>query len=111
MRLDGNGGSLPNYSPNGRGAPVVADPTSTEVPEPLHGSTVRTEYPKAGRADDFEQPGLLWGVMSEAERERLVANIAFHLSRASKEIQQRQIAHFMAADREYGRRIAKLLGF
>ncbi len=109
MRVDGNGGSRPNYSPSGRGGPV-ADRRAAEAPAPLSGSTGRTEYPKAGRADDFEQAGLLYRVMKEEERERLVANIAGHLGNAGKEIQQRQVGHFWKADPEYGGRVARALG-
>jgi len=109
MRIDGNGGSAPNYSPNGRGGPI-ADPRASESSESLHGTTGRTEYPKVNRADDFEQAGLLYRVMSEAERSRLVSNIAGHLSNAGTEIQKRQVRHFMAADSEYGTRVAEALG-
>jgi catalase len=109
MRVDGNGGASPNYSPNGRGGPI-ADPKAAEVPEPLHGSTGRSEYPKAGRADDFEQAGLLYRVLNEDERSRLIANIAGHLSKAGKEIQRRQVQHFIAADADYGTRVAMALG-
>jgi catalase len=109
MRIDGNRGSSPNFSPNGRGGPV-SDAKASEVLEPLHGTTGRTDYPTVNRADDFEQAGLLYNVMSEAERARLVSNIAGHLSRAGKEIQERQVQHFMAADSGYGTRVAKALG-
>ena len=108
MRIDGNGSSTPNYSPNGRGGPV-ADSKASEIAEPLRGSTGRTEYPKTNRADDFEQAGLLYRVMSEAERARLVSNIAGHLSNAGKEIQKRQVEHFKVADSEYGARVANAL--
>jgi catalase len=109
MRLDGNGGARPNYSPNGRGGPVV-ERAAMEAPIPLHGSSARSEYPKRGRADDFEQAGLLYRVLSEAERARLVANIAGHLGMAGKEIQMRQVVHFARADAEYGARVALALG-
>jgi len=108
MRIDGNGSSTPNYSPNGRGGPV-ADSKASEIAEPLRGSTGRTEYPKTNRADDFEQAGLLYRVMGEAERARLVSNIAGHLSNAGKEIQKRQVEHFKVADSEYGARVANAL--
>ena len=109
MRIDGNGGAAPNFSPNGRGGPV-ADPNAAEIAEPLQGSVGRTEYPKVDRAGDFEQAGLLYRVMNEAEWSRLVSNIAGHLSNAGREIQERQVQHFLAADIEYGTRIAKALG-
>ncbi len=109
MRVDGNGGATPNYSPNSRGGPA-ADPLSAEAPFPVTGTAGRSEYPKANRADDFEQAGLLFRVMKEDERERLVANIAGHLGAAGKEIQKRQVQHFFNADAEYGTRVAKALG-
>lgn len=105
MRVDGNGGAGPNYSPNGRGGPV-ADPRAAEAPIPLVGSSVRTEYPKVNRADDFEQAGLLYRVMKEDERARLISNIVGHLGHASRAVQERQLEHFRKADPEYGARIA-----
>ena len=109
MRVDANGGAEPNYSPNGGGGPV-ANPKVAEAPAVVHGSTGRTEYPKANRADDFEQAGLLYRLMNEQERARLVANIARYLVGARKEIQARQVQQFVSADKEYGTRVAKALG-
>jgi catalase len=109
MRVDGNGGAAPNYSPNGRGGPV-ADPRAAEAPTVIAGQTGRSEYPKTNRADDFEQAGLLYRVLKEDERARLVANIAGHLGAAGKEIQRRQVQHFANADAEYGARVAQALG-
>src|SRR5262245_25783287 len=97
MRVDDNGGAGPNYSPSGRGS-AVPDPGAAEAPIALHGSSGRTEYPKAGRADDFEQAGLLYRVMTAAEQNRLVSNIAGHLRAAGPEIQRRQLGHFLNAD-------------
>jgi catalase len=109
MRVDGNGGAAPNYSPNRHYGPVP-DPGALEAPAELSGTTGRTEYPKSQRADDFEQAGLLYRVLSPEERSRLVANIAGHLSGASVGVQKRQVRHFMAADPEYGARVEKALG-
>jgi len=45
--------------------------------------------------------------MDEAARTRLVGNIAGSLSQVSKdEILERSVAHFRAADPEYGERVA-----
>ncbi len=46
-------------------------------------------------------------MMKEDERSRLVANIAGHLGGARREVQQRQVQHFMKADAEYGARVAE----
>ncbi|HEY4184373.1 MAG TPA: catalase [Polyangia bacterium] len=109
MRTDGNGGAAPNFSPSGRGGPL-SDRRASEAPATLHGTTGRTEYPRVQRADDFEQAGLLYRVLKEDERARLVANIAGHLGQASREVQRRQLHHFLRADAEYGGRVAAALG-
>ncbi|HKQ81884.1 MAG TPA: catalase [Steroidobacteraceae bacterium] len=109
MRVDGNGGSAPNYSPNSAHGPV-ADPRAAEQPIPLHGTSGRTEYNQVQRADDFEQAGLLYRVMPEEERARLIANIAGHLGQAQRDVQRRQVQHFLEADIEYGQRVIRALG-
>jgi catalase len=44
--------------------------------------------------------------MSEAEKKRLVANIAVHLTQVSKDdIVERSVSHFRNADRNYGDRV------
>ncbi|MET0409980.1 MAG: catalase [Polyangiaceae bacterium] len=109
MRIDGNGGASPNYAPSSRGGPLP-DPRVAELPVPLSGNTGRSEYPRANRADDFEQAGLLYRVLKPDERARLVANIASHLRAARSETQVRQLEHFVRADTEYGARVAAALG-
>jgi catalase len=110
MRTDRNGGSSPNYSPNRHEGPV-ADPRAAETR--VGGApAVRSPYPAARRAelaDDYEQAGLLYRVLSEAERRRLVANIAGHMRGIDRGVQRRQLHHFLRADAEYGRRVAELL--
>jgi catalase len=109
MRTDGNGGARPNYAPDSQGGPVALA-SAAELPAPLSGSTGRTEYPTANLADDYEQAGLLYRLMTEDERARLVANLARHLSGAPVAIEHRQVQHFMKADPEYGARVARALG-
>ena len=109
MRVDGNGGGKPNYEPNSYGGPTQV-PAARELPIALSGPADRTPYPKAGKADDFEQAGMLWRVLKPDEQERLVANLSGHLRNAERAIQERQVQHFVKADAEYGRRIAQALG-
>jgi catalase len=109
MRIDGNGGAAPNYSPNGRGGPIP-DARALEARAPIHGHTVRAEYPQSAKADDFEQAGLLYRLLKDDERARLIGNIAGHLGGASKEVQKRQVEHFRRADAQYGARVAAALG-
>lgn len=108
MRVDNNGGAAPNYSPNGRGGPLP-DVAAAEARLPVSGDAARSEYPQAGRADDFEQAGLLYRVLKEDERTRLVENIAGHLAQARREVQERQVEHFARADAEYGARVKAAL--
>jgi catalase len=109
MRVDGNGGAAPNYSPGSRGGPA-AERRAAEAPAPLAGTTGRTANRQTARADDFEQAGLLFRVLTPDERRRLVANIAGHLGQASQEVQLRQVPHFAKADPEYGAAVARALG-
>lgn len=109
MRVDGNGGGRPNYAPNSYGGPDAV-PSAQEKPIPLAGAAARTDYPKQGKADDFEQAGMLYRVMKPDEQARLVANIAGHLGNAERQIQLRQVEHFRKADAGYGAAVAKALG-
>ncbi|KAH9254103.1 hypothetical protein BASA81_007978 [Batrachochytrium salamandrivorans] len=112
MRVDGNFPTAKAYySPNSHeGARVDPAWPMREVGLGFHGELVREHYPSVGFADDFEQAGLLFQVMTEAEKSRLVQNIAGHLGKARKEVQLRQIEHFRKAHADYGERVAKALG-
>ena len=109
MRIDGNGGPSVNYEPNSYGGPTQV-PAAREQPIPLSGVGDRTPYPTAGKADDFEQAGMLWRVLNPDEQDRLVANLAGHMSAATRAIQERQVQHFIKADPAYGTRVAQALG-
>jgi catalase len=107
MRFDGNGGKSVNYEPNSFGGP-------TEVKEHKQAS-----FPVSGIAenvgydhnDHYTQAGDLYRLMSEEERERLVANIVAAMKPVQRDdIKLRQIGHFYKADPEYGTRIAQGLG-
>lgn len=103
MSVNGNGGSLPNYEPNS----VTEGPKQTDV----RTHTVDRVTGYVGRHsfslndDDFVQPGQLWRLQNPEAKQRLVENIAGHLGKAKKEIQERQIKWFKKADPEYGRRV------
>jgi catalase len=84
-------------------------PQHIEAAIALEGTSTRTEYPRANRADDFEQAGLLYRVLTADARERLIQNIARHMKNVPEEIQRRQIQHFFNADSEYGTRVARAL--
>lgn len=108
MRFDDNGGASPNYEPNSFGGPL-ADPAYEEPPLKIFGDAARYEQ-KRGVDDDYVQPGNLYRLMSADERKRLVANISGSLKKTPKAIQEKMVAHFRKADKEYGDGIAALLG-
>jgi catalase len=108
MRLDDNGGTEPNYQPNGRGGPTD-DPSLAE--SPLHEAFggVVARYDHRSDTDYYSQPGALYRLMDEAQREALVGNIARHMASVPADIQQLAVAHFGRCDSEYGARLAAAL--
>lgn len=105
MRFDDNGGDTPVYEPNSFGGPTEA-PHLKEPPLRIQGDADRYGW----QEDHFEQPGVLFRLMADEEKERLFGNIARHLGQAPQEIQQRQLAHFYRADPAYGRGVAAAIG-
>jgi catalase len=108
MRFDGNGGGGPNYWPNSFGGPAP-DP-SYAVPSLEVSGTAARHAITLGDVD-FVQAGALYRkVMTDRDREHLVANIVGHLKGAQKRLQLRQAALFYKADAECGERVAQGLG-
>jgi catalase len=109
-RFDGNGGGAVNYEPNSFGGPVQ-DAGVREPPLRLHGDADRhAPHDDAGGNDDYGQAGDLYRLMSEDQKEQLVANLVTPLKTVPREIQLRQLAHFYGADTDYGHRVAVGLG-
>ena len=108
MRFDGNGGGSPNYWPNSFGGPAP-DPGYAVPSVDVSGQAARHAVDLGDV--DFVQAGALYRqVMTDADREHLVANIVGHLKGAQKRLQLRQTALFYKADAEYGERVARGLG-
>ena len=109
MRSDGNGGRSVNYEPNSFGGPAE---TGEPLYAPMETDGLSGSYgPDVREVDDFAQAGALYRVMSEDERERLVAAIASSLSQVQRTgvgdtIVCRAICHFRRADPDYGKRVA-----
>ncbi|MCS0635382.1 catalase [Streptomyces sp. LP05-1] len=94
-----------NYEPNSYAGPAQTGAPLT-APLEVRGWTGTHAAPQHTKDDDFFQAGELYRLMSEDERARLVANIAGGLSQVSREdVIERILAHFHAADPEYGRRV------
>jgi catalase len=107
MRFDENGGASVSYEPNSFGGPEAAKEFEHH-PLEISGQTVRTGY--RDESQDFVQPGLLYRLMTEAEKTRLIANLVGHLGKANREIQARQAGLCYKADPDYGTRLAQGLG-
>ncbi|MFF8382918.1 catalase [Streptomyces kanasensis] len=94
-----------NYEPNSYAGPAQTD-AALSAPLAVAGYTGTHAAPAHVKDDDFFQAGELYRLMSEDERARLVANIAGGLSQVSREdVVEKNLAHFHAADPEYGRRV------
>lgn len=107
LRVDGNGGSRPNYEPNSFGGPTQST-HAAEPPLKISGDADRYDH-RAGN-DDYSQAGALFRLMSAAEQDRLMDAIAGAMKPIPEFIQRRQLAHFARADAAYGAGVARRLG-
>ncbi len=108
MRFDENGGASVIYEPNSFNGPV-ADPRFKEPPLKINGDADWYDQ-KRGVDDDFVQPGNLYRLMPADEKGRLIENLVGSLKKVPKEIQERMVAHFRRADKEWGNKVARGLG-
>lgn len=108
MRVDGNHGGETSYEPNTTGA-WQEQPDFTEPPLKLDGDVDRWNF-TCDDADYFEQPGKLFRLMNNEQREALFGNTARSISDASKQIQELHTYHCYKADPDYGMGIAKAIG-
>ena len=115
MRVDGNGGSSPNYFPNSFDQ-IKPDPAYQEP-----GIELDTLYAgwydrnAEGENDHYSQPGDFWRkVLNDQDKKNLVSNIAGAMKGISgpkkDEIINRQLCHFFRADIGFGMAVATALG-
>lgn len=99
MRADDNQGGTLNYEPNSQGqwqqAPRSEPPLALDDQPADHWDH---------RVDDdyYTQPGNLFRLFNDEEKQRLFSNIADAMAGVPKEIIERQISHFRKADPAYG---------
>ncbi|MEV7339475.1 catalase [Streptomyces sp. NPDC093544] len=107
MASNAQGRAAKNYEPNSYAGPVeTGRPLS--APLAVHGHTGTHEAPLHTKDDHFFQAGELYRLMPAEERSRLVANIAGGLSQVSRDdVIEKNLAHFHAADPDYGKRVAE----
>jgi catalase len=109
MRADGNHGREKNYEPNSFNGPQQ---TGKPLWAPIEVAGLTGNHaPDRHRDDsDFVQAGDLYRLMSEAEKQRLIDNIASSLSQVSRDdIIERSVGHFRNADSEFGARLVASL--
>ncbi len=106
MRTDGNLGATPTYWPNSRGE-WIDRPELSEPPLALDGAAAHWDH----RIDEdhYQQPGDLFRLMDEEQRQALFDNTARSLGGASIEIQRRHIDNCAKADPLYGEGVAEAL--
>ncbi|WP_342363017.1 catalase [Terrarubrum flagellatum] len=95
------------YEPNSFGGPRE-DHRFREPPLKLAGDADRFDHRDGN--DDYRQPGDLFRLMSRAQREQLMDNIAEAMAGVPTEIIKRQVAHFYRADPDYGIGVATRMG-
>lgn len=107
MRVDGNMGSTLHYEPNSYGE-WQEQPEYSEPPLPLYGDADRWNF----REDDdnyYEQPGKLFNLMNDEQKQALFENTARNMEGVEKEIKLRHIRNCYKADPEYGKGVAAAL--
>ena len=107
MRVDGNFGGTIGYEPNTKGE-WQEQPDYSEPPMALSGAAAHWDHRED--ADYYSQPGDLFRLMTEEEKQALFDNTAASLGGASLPIQEKHVANCSRADVAYGRGIAKALG-
>ncbi|XP_041452599.1 catalase-like [Lytechinus variegatus] len=97
-----NQGGAPNYFPNSFSGPVDSKDYQ-QCPFEVSGVAQRYE---TGDDDNYSQPGIFWrDVLSEADREATVDNMASHIKDAADYLQKRAIDQWGKCDPEWGRRL------
>lgn len=108
MRFDSPQGTNAYYEPNSFNGPVQ-DPNMIEPPLRISAETAARFDHREGN-DDYTQPGDLFRLMPQDEKERLFTNIAGAMDGVPAEIIQRQLVHFHRADPAYAEGVSKATG-
>ena len=109
MRFFANDTGNPDayYEPNSVEGPAE-DPSVTEPPLTISGDADRFNHRDGN--DDYTQPGNLFRMFDDGQKERLFENIAAAMDGVPEEIQLRQLVHVHRADPAYGVGVAAKLG-
>jgi len=114
MRVDGNGGSAPNYYPNSFDA-IIEDQSYKEPGLGLE-SNLADWYDRNGEGenDHYTQPGNLFRLMDEQAKKNTISNIIGAMSGIQGPMRDKivnlQLCHWFRADINLGMAIAQGLG-
>ncbi|MDL2237430.1 catalase [Christensenellaceae bacterium OttesenSCG-928-K19] len=109
MRVDGNYGAATTYQPNSYGE-WEEQPEYKEPPLEIQGAMDSYE-PKDDQTDDtFYQPGNLYRLMGEEQKQVLIENTERNMNGVTDNVKYRHCAHCYLADKEYGTRLANAFG-
>lgn len=114
MRVDGNGGSNPNYFPNSFDN-IEVDQSYKEPAWDL-GNSIADWYDRnaEGENDHYSQPGKLFDIMTPEAKQNTINNIVGAMKGIGgpkkMEIINRQLCHWFRADARLGMGIAQGLG-
>ncbi len=95
------------YEPNSFNGPAQ-NPDYAEPPLEISGDADRYDHREGN--DDYTQAGDLFRLFDEGQKQRLFESIAGAMAGVPDFIVQRQLAHFHAADPDYGAGVARALG-
>lgn len=95
------------YEPNSFDGPVQ-DESVAEPPLRIDGDAERYNHREGN--DDYKQPGDLFRLFDDAQKQRLFNNLRDGMQGVPEEIVQRQLVHFHRADPAYAEGVAKALG-
>ncbi|MCY4778437.1 catalase [Sphingobacterium sp. UT-1RO-CII-1] len=114
MRVDGNGGSSPNYFPNSFDN-SIEDPAYAEPALQLYSDKADFYDRNENDDDHYTQPGDLYRLLEPKEKQDLIDNIVDAMSGIEgpkrEEIINRQLCHWFRADMNLGMGVAKGLNF
>lgn len=102
------GTGAPNYFPNSISGAPQPDASYADPAWNIAASIV-DRFNSQQNHDDYTQVGNLYRMFDSEHRDRLARRIAGGLVQARPEVQKRQLAHFYAADADYGKRVEEAL--
>ncbi|QGJ70081.1 Catalase [Planctomycetales bacterium 10988] len=111
MRVDGNSGGCPVYEPNTFAGPI-ARPEHTDPALKIDAEFVARfdDWHSGFEVDDYQQPGDLYRLMNEDQKEQLVENLTSSMESIPERIKKAVVPMWAKCDQDLGERLSKSLG-